>query len=83
MPEDSEPDWYVIHQWCQRAKRKNKYKQFKRTIKHLRSELKCRDMWVDYLAEKIKKLDAENDKLMHDRLVLHIRIAKLQRELKQ
>ena len=38
MPEDSEPDWYVIYCWCQRAKRKNRVKQLKRTIARLRWE---------------------------------------------
>lgn len=38
MPEDSEPDWYVLNQWCARAKRKNRIKQLKRTIARLRWE---------------------------------------------
>lgn len=32
MPEDSEPDWYVINEWCQRAKRKNRIAQLKRSL---------------------------------------------------
>ena len=38
MPEDSEPDWYVLYGWCQRAKRKNRVKQLKRTIARLNRE---------------------------------------------
>lgn len=32
MPEDSEPDWYAINIWCQRAKRKNRIAQLKRSL---------------------------------------------------
>lgn len=38
MPEDSEPDWYVLNQWCARAKRKNRIKQLKHTIDKLSFE---------------------------------------------
>ena len=38
MPEDSEPDWYVLNQWCARAKRKNRVKQLKHTIARLSME---------------------------------------------
>ena len=40
MPEDSEPDWYVLNQWCARAKRKNKIAQYKHTIALLKYRLK-------------------------------------------
>ena len=38
MPEDSDPDWYVLNQWCARAKRKNRIKQLKNTIAKLSFE---------------------------------------------
>lgn len=38
MPEDNEPDWYVLNYWCQQAKRKNKLAQYKRTIARLTDE---------------------------------------------
>ena len=40
MPEDSEPDWYELNTWCQRAKRKNRVKQLKNTISRLTAEAK-------------------------------------------
>ena len=40
MPEDSEPDWYVLNQWCARAKRTNKIAQYKHTIALLKYRLK-------------------------------------------
>ena len=38
MPEDSEIDWMRFEIWGQRAKRKNRIKQLKRTIERLNNE---------------------------------------------
>lgn len=36
MPEDNEPDWYVLETWFARAKRKNRTAQLKRSINKYR-----------------------------------------------
>lgn len=37
MPENSEPDWYVLNQWCARAKRKNRIAQLKRSLRRYKN----------------------------------------------
>lgn len=49
MPEDNVVDDWVINQWCQRAKRKNKIKQLKRTIARLEAE----NFELEYLSTRI------------------------------
>lgn len=61
MPEDSEPDWYAIYCWCQRAKRKNRVAQYKRTIAKLNRELAMFTDNFDLIAEALVALSEHSD----------------------
>lgn len=59
MPEDSEPDWYELNIWSQRAKRKNRVKQLKHSLERYKAGTMLYDHFDLYLAyrwlQRLKK----------------------------
>lgn len=59
LPEGADVDYDRIEDWCQRAKRKNREAQYKRTIKRLKEE-------NEQLKRTIARLEKEKTQAYHD-----------------